>query len=96
MKNPILINFIFVGSFWMKGTLSYMIISILPNSHFGKRLVAGDMIRFGSDVGTQILFFCFFSFGCLQALGGVPSNFAQKFHVKRIQNHLWRPLVAEI
>ena len=44
----------------MKGTLSYIIISILPNSHFGKRLVARDMISFSSDVGTQIVYFLFF------------------------------------
>ena len=46
-----LIALVFVEFFWMRGTLSCTLISILPNSHFGKRLGARTMTLLGSHVG---------------------------------------------
>ena len=38
-----LTNFKLVDPFWVSGTFCYMLTSILPNSHFGKRPGAQDM-----------------------------------------------------
>ena len=49
-----LMNLILFDSFLVRGTLGNTLISSLPNSHSGKRLVARDMTMFVSHVGPHI------------------------------------------